>query len=54
MIPLVVANELGKAQILNLITCNGCSNCSFVVQILRCCCKDKFDGNQLSERVRIP
>ena len=34
MIPLVVANELGKAQILNLVPCNRYSNCSFVTYIL--------------------
>ena len=35
MIPLVVANEPGRAQILNLATCNSCSNCSFVMRIRR-------------------
>jgi hypothetical protein len=33
MIALVVANEPAKAQILNLVACHGCSNCSFVAQI---------------------
>jgi hypothetical protein len=46
MIPLVVANEPGKAQILNLVSCNRHSNCSFVIQIQWSKRKDKSDGNQ--------
>ena len=46
MIALVVANEPAKAQILNLVSCNGYSNCSFVMQIQWQKRKDKFDGNQ--------
>ena len=46
MIPLVVANEPGKAQILNLIDCNVCSNCSFVNCIQWHRCKVKSDGNR--------
>jgi len=39
MIPLVVANEPGRAQILNLVACNGCSNCSFVKRIREACAR---------------
>lgn len=46
MIPSVVANEPGKAQILNLVACNSRSNCSFVILIRGHRRNPKSDGNQ--------